>query len=99
MKINQPANHLFVCNCGHMEHQFVVSYFGPPDDDEFVYVHVHLTPLSLWQRVKTAVWYVLGRQSPYGAFAEVLLDQQQCLQLSKILAQRAQGAGVDQHQP
>lgn len=82
--------HLFVCDCGDIEHQFVVSYFDPPDDDEFVYIQIHLSPQSFWRRLKTAVQYALGRQSQFGAFGEILLTQQQCLELSELLARRAQ---------
>ena len=90
--------HLFVCDCGDIEHQFVVSCFDPPEDDEFVYIHIHLTPMNFWRRLKTAVQYALGRQSRFGAFGEILLTQQQCLQLSELLAQQARGTDVQRTQ-
>ena len=86
------SNHLFVCDCGDAEHQFIVSYF--PDDtdlDDFTYIHIHLSRLPFWQRVMHGIRYILGRQSRFGAFGEILLTPAECERLASILEQRSRG--------
>ena len=86
---NMPQ-HLFVCDCHSLEHQLVVSYF--PDDDDFadcVYVSVHLAVQPWHQRLWTALKYLFGHQSNYGAFDEILLNADSCRQLGAILMKRA----------
>lgn len=90
MKI-EYSKHLFVCDCGDLEHQFVVSYFD--DDLDFTYVHVYLKKMPLWSRLKAGLAYIFGKQSRYGAFGEVLLTPEQCVQLADVLKQRGIHAG------
>lgn len=89
-------NHLFVCDCGDPEHQFIVSYFpDDPDPDQFTYIHILLIPLPFWQRVIYAIRYILGRQSRFGAFGEILLTPSQTERLASILKQRSRGVLPD----
>jgi hypothetical protein len=85
-------NHLFVCACSDVEHQFVVSHFPDQPDhtdpDDFTYINIHLTCLSFWQRVVHGIRYILGQQSRFGAFGEILLTPAQCDRLASILKQR-----------
>lgn len=84
--------HLFVCDCGDAEHQFIVSYFDDTvDPDDFTYVQIHLNQLPFWQRLVAGVRYVLGRQSRFGAFGEILLSPSECERLAAILEQRGRG--------
>jgi hypothetical protein len=92
-KQNSTANHLFVCNCGELEHQFVVSYFD--DDEDFVYIHVHLNQLSWSDRLRAGLAYIFGKRSRFGAFGEILLDQNQCARLAHILEHRSRGVIPD----
>ena len=89
-KQKSHPRHLFVCDCGDVEHQFVVSYFDDFEDD-FTYVHIHLTSMPLWDRIKTAVAYVMGKRSRFGDFGEILLTEEQCAQLAALLEQRSRG--------
>ena len=69
---------LFVCECEDVNHQFIITYF---DDDVFnneICIEVHLSDVGLWNRIKYAFHYVLGKRSRYssGAFGEVLLNKE-----------------------
>lgn len=75
-------NELFVCRCGSIHHQFILSY---DDVDEILYVTVHLNSLSFWQRLVHGICYIFGRKSIYGDFEEVLLDKIQIEELSNKL--------------
>lgn len=77
---------LFVCRCLSIEHSFVVSA-----DDEDVFIEVHLSSAPLWQRVKNAVRYVLGRKSKWGDFEEVLLSPYDALNLADSLLEWSGG--------
>lgn len=68
---------LFVCQCGSIDHQFVVTYDEEEPSNDCVYISVHLTKLPLLKRLKHAIRYVLGKSSVYGDFEEVILDQDQ----------------------
>ncbi len=81
---------LYVCKCYSMQHSFVVSA-----DEDDVFIEVHLTPLPLWQRVKNAVRYVLGKRSKYGDFEEILLSPVDAVNLGDSLIEwAAQGGKV-----
>ena len=75
---------LFVCHCGDVSHQFVVSSF---DDEEEIYIEMHLSDVGFWNRLKYAFWYVLGKRSRYGcgAFGEVFLNKEQITHLIDVL--------------
>lgn len=77
---------LFVCRCYSIEHSFVVSA-----DDEDLFIEVHLSSVPLWQRVRNAIRYILGRKSKWGDFEEVLLSPDQALDLGDKLVEWAQG--------
>ena len=81
---------LFVCDCGSLEHQFVVSCFNDDDDiDDWVYVSIHLAPVAWYKRVWEAVKYVMGKRSRYGAFEEMILGEESCQELGTVLLDRA----------
>jgi hypothetical protein len=42
------------------------------DDDDFIYVATHLTPVVWYERIWNAVLYVLGKRSRWGDFEEYL---------------------------
>jgi hypothetical protein len=65
-------NDLFVCVCGDLSHQLIVS---KDKEESEVIVTIHLTSLPFLERVKVAFKYLLGNQSKYGAFEEVILSQ------------------------
>jgi hypothetical protein len=72
------SNDLFVCQCGEIDHQLVLSFDADPDFNDTIWFHVHLSDLGILNRIKYAFLYIFGKKSRYGggAFAEVLLDKQ-----------------------
>jgi len=74
---------LFVCECEDVNHQFIITYF---DDDVFnneICIEIHLSDVGLWNRIKYAFQYLLGKRSRYssGAFGEVLLNKEDTAKL------------------
>ena len=52
---------LFVCECEDVNHQFIITYF---DDDVFnneICIEIHLSDVGLWNRIKYAFQYLLGK--------------------------------------
>lgn len=80
-------NTLFVCQCGEIDHQLVVSFDPDPDFNDSIWFHVHLSDMPLLSRIKYAILYVLGKKSRYnaGAFAEVLFTKQETKKLIDTL--------------
>lgn len=83
---------VFVCSCGTPEHQLLVSQWQ--DQNQQLKLHwlelsvsVHLTRQTLWRRLRYAWRYCWGHQCNYGAFEEILLDQQACERLRAVLDQ------------
>lgn len=76
---------LFVCSCGDLEHQMVVSYF---DDEPELYVSTHLCKYGFLTRLWIAIRYVFGKQSIYGAFEETVLEEKDVIRLNELLTQR-----------
>lgn len=74
---------LFVCDCGNVDHQFIISSF----DDEFIDIQIHLSDVGFWSRLKYAFLYVIGKKSRYngGAFGEILLNREQTVKLIETL--------------
>lgn len=72
-------NTLFVCECGDVNHQFIVSYEPDEDFGNVVIVEIHLSDVGLWKRICYAFKYILGKRSRYssGAFGEILLNKKQ----------------------
>ena len=74
---------LFVCMCGSVEHQFVVSQFED-DDDEEVYVSVRLNAYgNVFQRLWRALKYVFNTDD--AEYSEVILDKENQQKLVKCL--------------
>jgi len=81
------SKNLFVCPCADVSHQVIVSFDPDPDFNDFIYFHIHLSDVGLWNRIRYAFLYIFGKKSRYGhgAFAEVLFDKQQTKNLIDIL--------------
>jgi hypothetical protein len=78
---------LFVCDCGDISHQLVITCFDDENDFGEVCIDIHLTNVGFWRRLKYAFFYVLGRKSKYndGAFGEVLLNRKKASELINVL--------------
>ena len=75
---------LFVCACGDTRHMLIVTHDQRYDD---LYIGVHLDPqASFWRRLKYATQYLLGRQSKYGPFEEMMLTNEERTRLANALA-------------
>lgn len=78
---------LFVCDCGDVSHQFIVSWY--PDDEDWrdmLYFQVHLNQTNgFWKRLWIAVQYLFGHRSNFGSFDEILLNKHSAKQLQEAL--------------
>lgn len=84
----QPARHeIFVCDCGDVNHQFVVSIDKneiPPD----IYVEVKLNRyLPFWRRLVNAIRYLfkVGSPSRFGDYECVLLNKSHAEGLQRVV--------------
>lgn len=74
---------LFICECHNTEHQLIFSYFD--DEDDEVYVSVHLIPeYRIWRRIINAIKYIFGHRSRYGHFDEFIFQKKDAPKLVKI---------------
>lgn len=69
----------FECDCGDFDHFFRVAYFE--DDQDYLYLHIHLRRHNFFKRIVTAIKYVFGYGSKYGDFDEILLDKDRSMSL------------------
>ena len=76
---------LFVCTCGDVQHQLVISYF---DDEPELFVSIHLCKHGFLSRLLIGLQYIFGRQSIYGAFEETVLEEKDVISLNELLTQR-----------
>lgn len=75
---------LLICACATADHQVIFRY-DTDDSDKMVYCTIHLSKLPFLKRLKCAFMYLMGYQSRYGAFEEVILDQTHVKQLQKVV--------------
>ncbi len=80
-------NTLYVCQCGDVSHQMVISFDPHPGFNDSIWFHIHLSDIGLWNRIRYAFRYILGKKSRYGdgAFAEILLDKAETKKLINTL--------------
>lgn len=81
-------NDLFVCLCGDINHQLVVTTIEEEDGNiDAIYFEIHLSDVGLWNRIRYAFSYILGKKSKYnsGAFGEILLDKEKTQKLINVL--------------
>ena len=78
---------LFVCDCGDVSHQFIVSWY--PDDEDWndeLYIQVHLNQsMGFWKRLWHSIKYVFGYKCRFGAFDEILLNKNDAKRLQAEL--------------
>ncbi len=77
---------LYICPCGSMQHIFVVSA-----DQDDMFIEIHLSPFTFWERVRNAIRYVFGKRSIYGDFEEILLTPEMALDLGDKLVEWSGG--------
>jgi hypothetical protein len=78
---------LFVCDCGNIEHQFVLSAYS----DEYIDVEFYLSPYlsnykSFFSRILYSIKYILGHKCKDSAFDTIILNKESAKRLAlKIL--------------
>ena len=74
---------LFVCDCGDVSHQFIVSWY--PDDEDWndlIYFTVHLSQsYNFWKRLWHGIKYIFGFKCRFGAFDEILVNKEDAKRL------------------
>jgi hypothetical protein len=84
---------LFICDCGDVEHQFIISH---DTEDKEIYISVHLSSyMSFFKRIITAVKYIFGKKSKYGAFDIVILNKNQIIELKDFLNQKIKDFNIE----
>ena len=81
-KTKMEVRDILICECSSAEHQLLVQYF---EDENEVYVQTHLAKKTFWERLKYGIKYILGYQSRYGAFDEIILGPQHIKNLQSII--------------
>jgi hypothetical protein len=78
---------LFVCDCGDVSHQMIISFDDDPDFNDTIFLEIHLTDIGFWRRLKYSIQYLLGKKSRYngGGFSEVLLNKEKTALLIEAL--------------
>lgn len=75
--------HVFLCECHELNHQFV---FTDSTDFGNVMLSVHLNPYyGIWQRIKIAFMYIIGKTIPYGAYDCVVVKNTDWPKLQTIV--------------
>ena len=83
--MDTEVQELFVCCCGDVEHQLIMSYFNDDDYPE-VYAAVHLNiERSFWKRVGSAFKYIFGYKCKYGHFDEFIFKPKDYKRLQTVV--------------
>lgn len=66
---------LFICECGSLDHIFIISYYKD-DEDKEIYLAPHMNPkYGFLRRLKTAFKYIFKMENRFGSqFDEVILN-------------------------
>ena len=75
---------LLICECHNIEHQITFIY-DDGDECKNVYMYIHLTKKSFWERLKYGLKYILGYQCRFGAFDEMILNPNDSDKIQKVL--------------
>lgn len=76
----------FHCDCSHLAHSMRLSVWRDDDGSRVMYAEVMLAPnASLWARIRNAVWHVMGWTTPYYAFDEFRLREEDAPRLQRVL--------------
>lgn len=76
---------LFTCDCGDINHQFVMVYDKHEGEEEReVFVEIKLNPLPFWKRLVHGIKYIFGYKSRFGDFGEVILNGEHAEKLMRV---------------
>ena len=73
-----------ICDCHSFNHQAIYWY---DEDENVLYVHIHLVHQSFWGRLKYAIKYLFGYTSNYGAWDELIFGKRNLEELYAFLKQ------------
>jgi hypothetical protein len=71
------------CDCHSEAHTLQFCWFE--DDKDVMYVTVHLTPFSLFQRIWYAIKYIFGKPSKFGCFEEYVWTREKVVDAQAAL--------------
>lgn len=78
---------IIICSCSSTEHQmvFLRSDNDMVEDENMVYVHIHLVKKRFWYRLKYGLKYIFGYKCRYGAWDELILERKHAGKLSEVV--------------
>lgn len=87
IKFKEPKYELFVCNCGDINHQFVVTVDENCGEKD-VFLEVRLNRyLSFWGRLRNAIRYLLKLSPPcrFGDYDCIILNKSHIEGLERVI--------------
>lgn len=81
---NMDRTELFLCQCHDVSHQLILSTIDDADP-RTVYCSFHLDNYGLWNRIKTAFLYLIGKERKDGDFDCMLIRPEDAERLSSFL--------------
>lgn len=85
MPISNMKNDLFICDCGDIEHQLVVSD-DTEDNQKELNISIHLYQYrNFFQRLLVGIKYIFGKNSIYGNWDVIILNEENIIKLKNIL--------------
>ena len=84
---NKKQRETLICQCNSIEHQI---YFNWVEYENLelkgeVYMEIHLSKLSFWDRLKHGIKYIFGYRCMFGDFDEVILKKEDVHKIEKIV--------------
>lgn len=74
-----------ICQCSSIEHQISFSWVEDKELEGEVYMEIHLSKLSFWERLKHGIKYIFGYRCMYGDFDEVIIKKEDVHKLERIV--------------
>lgn len=74
-----------ICQCSSMEHHFSFVWWEDKDLEGEVYMEIHLSKLSFWDRLKHGIKYIFGYRCMFGEFDEIILKKEDVNKLEKVV--------------
>ncbi len=82
MKNSEPE--IFVCECHSLEHQAKFFY---DDEDQRLYVYVHISRHGFWKRLVAGIKYIFGYSSRFGEWDQFIFQEKDEAKLREFLNQ------------
>ena len=82
---SKRQHEILICQCNSVEHQVSFTWVEDKELDGDVYMEIHLSKLSFWDRLKHGIKYIFGYRCKYGDFDEVILKKEDVHKLERIV--------------